>query len=91
MIRLGFALAIFALPVATVAQGKVDEARVAQLVALICENGGSMHTQDAATILPKQGFTMEETQGIVAELERRKQVVPTAGMAVLQLTDAACR
>ena len=88
MIRLAFCLA--ALPLAALAQGKVDEARVTLLVSLICDSGGSMHTEDAATILPQQGFTMEETQGIVAELERLKQVVPTAGMAVLQLTDDAC-
>ncbi|MEO0668596.1 MAG: hypothetical protein AAFZ99_11855 [Pseudomonadota bacterium] len=76
---------------ATAAQANVDEARVAQLVAIICENGGSMETSEAAHILPAQGYTMEETQGIVAILEDRGQVVPTAGIATLKLTDAACQ
>ena len=79
------------MPVATLAQGKVDEARLEKLVAIICANGGSMHTSKAAEVLPAQGFSMAETQAIVAELEKRNQVEPTAGMATLTLTKQACQ
>ena len=89
MILRGAALTLIG--VATAAQANVDEARLEQLVAIICENGGSMETSEAAQILPAQGVTMEETQGIVAVLEERGQVAPTAGIATLKLTDAACR
>ncbi|MEO0766681.1 MAG: hypothetical protein AAFY75_11750 [Pseudomonadota bacterium] len=76
---------------APLARAQVDEARLQQLVAIICDNGGAMETSDAAQILPAQGFTMSETQGIVAVLEDRGQVVPTAGMATLKLAPEACQ
>ena len=89
MIRRAAALPL--LCAASVAQANVSDARVKQLVAIICQNGGAMETSEAAQILPSQGFTMEETQAIVGVLEQRGQVVPTAGIATLKLTDAACR
>ena len=79
------------MPMAALAQGKVDEARLELLVSIICDNGGSMHTSKAAEVLPAQGFTMTETQGIVAELENRDQLVPTEGIATLSLKKRACR
>ncbi|MEM6760522.1 MAG: hypothetical protein AAF601_13685 [Pseudomonadota bacterium] len=81
------AVCFAALPVTA----KVAEDRVALLVKLICDNGGAMETSDAATLLPPHGFTMDETQAIVAELEKRDQVVPTAGISTLQLTKSACQ
>ena len=82
---------LFCVPFAAFAKGKVDETRLDLLVSIICGNGGAMETSQAAQILPSQGFSMEETQGIVAELEKRGKVVPTAGIATLQLTDQACQ
>ena len=67
------------------------EERVKLLVSLICDAGGSMETSKAAEVLPKHGFTMKETQAIVAELEDRKLVTPTKGMATLKLKKKACR
>ena len=90
MIRTTVMAVCLCLPALAVAKGKVDEKRLSLLVSIVCENGGKMHTSDAARVLPAQGFTMEETQSLVAELENRGQVVPTAGIATLQLTAAAC-
>ena len=73
------------------AEAQVDETRLALLVSIICDNGGQMETEEAATVLPKHGFDMSETQDIVAVLERRGQVVPTQGIATLKLTPDACR
>ncbi|MEL7092231.1 MAG: hypothetical protein AAFN94_10905 [Pseudomonadota bacterium] len=81
------ALCVTALPAAA----RVADDRVDLLVSLICDNGGAMETSDAAKILPPHGYTMDETQAIVAELEKRGQVVPTAGIATLQLTESACK
>ena len=77
--------------VPALANAKVDEARLEKLVSIICENGGSMETSQAAQILPAQGFTMEETQGIVAELEKRKLVRNSNDMSTLRLKRSACR
>ena len=73
------------------AHAQVSETRVHQLVALICENGGSMETSEAARILPQEGFSMKETQGSVAFLEQRVHVIPTTGMGTLKLSATACQ
>ena len=75
----------------TLSSAGVDEARLQELVGIICDNGGSMHTSEAAQVLPASGFAMDETQAIVAELERRKLVAKTQGIAVLKLKNKACR
>ena len=68
-----------------------DHTRLDLLISLICENGGSMETSQAAQILPAHGFTMEETQALVATLEQRGQVVQTPGIATLKLTPETCQ
>ncbi|MEO0380308.1 MAG: hypothetical protein AAF252_08545 [Pseudomonadota bacterium] len=89
MILRGATLSVVCLTGAAHAQ--VDEARIEQLVSIICKNGGSMETSEAAKLLPQNGFTMKETQGIVSVLEQRGQVVPTAGMSTLKLNAVACQ
>jgi len=85
-------LAALAATLCTVAPAfAADHTRLDLLISLICENGGSMETSQAAQILPAHGFTMEETQALVATLEQRGQVVQTPGIATLKLTPETCQ
>ena len=90
MIRAAIVSAVVLGLAAPVGAAGVKKDRVDLLVSLICKNGGSMETSKAAEILPKHGFTMQETQSFVAELEKRGQVQATAGMATLKLKKSAC-
>ena len=90
MITRGAAGLTTAALVAACDAGGAREDRLALMVSMVCANGGAMTTAEAATLLPAEGFSMDEAQAIVAELENRGQVVPMQGIDTLQLTADAC-